>query len=63
MMLNLFSKLFQVSQESGQLQLVDATGAVDVVVPDFVLHTSLENFYEVRPLCFWLYVPIKQDFS
>ncbi|KAH9314283.1 hypothetical protein KI387_022910 [Taxus chinensis] len=39
--------ILQVSQQSGHLQLVDATGALDVVVPDFVSNSSLQNFYEV----------------
>lgn len=39
--------ILQASQESGRLQLVDATGAVDVVVPDLALHSSVEHFYEV----------------
>eukprot|EP01018_Ginkgo_biloba_P015098 Gb_29049 [translate_table: standard] len=39
--------ILQVSQESGKLQLADATGAIDVVVPDFVSHSTMQNIYEV----------------
>ncbi|XP_057821632.2 CST complex subunit CTC1 isoform X2 [Cryptomeria japonica] len=39
--------ILQVSHQSGHLQLVDATGALDVVVPDFVSCSSLQKFYEV----------------
>ncbi|XP_031480615.1 CST complex subunit CTC1 isoform X2 [Nymphaea colorata] len=39
--------MLQVSPSSGKLQLIDATGRVDAVVPDFRLHTNDQIMYKV----------------
>ncbi|CAN6449461.1 unnamed protein product [Victoria cruziana] len=39
--------MLQVSSSSGKLQLVDATGRIDAVVPDFRLHTNDQIMYKV----------------
>ncbi|KAI3839687.1 hypothetical protein MKW98_009992 [Papaver atlanticum] len=38
----------QISPFSGRLQLVDATGSIDVVVPDFPSNCDVRSIYEVR---------------
>ncbi|OVA10488.1 CST complex subunit CTC1 [Macleaya cordata] len=38
----------QVSLSSGRLQLIDATGSIDVVIPDFPSYCDASSVYEVR---------------
>ncbi|KAI3933792.1 hypothetical protein MKW92_038034 [Papaver armeniacum] len=38
----------QISPFSGRLQLVDATGSIDVVIPDFPSNCDVRSIYEVR---------------
>ena len=40
-------KFIQVSPSSGGLQLVDATGSIDVVIPDIPSNWDLKRVYEV----------------
>lgn len=37
----------QISPSSGRLQLVDATGSIDVIVPDLPSGWKSDGFYEV----------------
>lgn len=39
---------FQISQCSGRLQLTDATGSIDVVVPDLPVDVDFQTIYEVK---------------
>lgn len=58
------SSFVQVCQSTGKLQLVDATGAFDVVVPDLRSLSNLHCVYQVptRSIIFtsscWLYSPV-----
>ncbi|MCL7046696.1 hypothetical protein MKW94_027346 [Papaver nudicaule] len=38
----------QISPMSGRLQLIDATGSIDVVIPDFPSNCDVRSIYEVR---------------
>ncbi|XP_026448784.1 CST complex subunit CTC1-like [Papaver somniferum] len=38
----------QISPFSGRLQLIDATGSIDVVIPDFPSNCDVRSIYEVR---------------
>ncbi|KAL6012580.1 hypothetical protein ACLOJK_003069 [Asimina triloba] len=38
----------KISQNSGRLQLVDATGRIDVIVPDLISNADVGNIYEVK---------------
>lgn len=37
----------QVSQSSGRMLLVDATGSIDVIIPDLPSSMNINNIYEV----------------
>ncbi|CAL9111025.1 unnamed protein product [Musa textilis] len=40
--------VFKISQCSGRLQLTDATGSIDVVVPDLPVDVDFQTIYEVK---------------
>ncbi|XP_049358692.1 CST complex subunit CTC1 isoform X2 [Solanum verrucosum] len=40
--------ILKVSQSSGRMLLVDATGSIDVIIPDLPLSLNINNIYEVR---------------